>query len=233
MRRLSLLTAAALVAAVASPAVAAPPPEAPAAQTAHLDFAGKGAIAVWTTCPNEPGAGLECTTTFLSATFVKRENRTPVRAATALFEQSTIRFEEGLEVTVLSSTFASGPIDLAVDRALGGASFQAAMGSQTCAPVGGEIACEEGTATVAASWTGTGALVRFTENSTPGGNTGGPPLLIVHERRAARPASATASLDSVAVPGDLVFAEVFDGARSFVLVCRGGPGVDPADCPAP
>lgn len=233
MRRLPLLIAAVMVVAVATPASAVPPPGVPAAQTAHLDFSGRGAVATWSTCPGDPDAGDVCTFTFLSASFVKRENRVPVRAASALFEQATLLFGEDFETTLISATFASGPIDLHIDQALSSASFAATVGGQTCVPVGDDILCEDAVVALTGSWTGTGELERVRDNSTPGGSVAGSPFLIVHERRSARAATAVATRDGAPIPGGLVFAEVFDSTRSFILVCRGGPSVDPADCPAP
>jgi hypothetical protein len=192
-----------LVASMAVRAGAAPPPGTLAAQTAHLDFSGRGGTAVWSSCPAEPTVGTVCTSTFRSAVFVEKGNRAPVRRASALLEQATFRFDEGaegLEITLLSSTSASGEIDLAIDRALDAASFEATLGSQTSVPVGDEFVCGEGTVAVAASWTGTSDLVRVDEHSTPGGDILGPPLLIVHERGVVREAAAAVTVDAHRCP---------------------------------
>ncbi len=233
MRNLWLLLAAALVATVSVPAGAVPPPGTPAAMTAHLDFSGRGGMGIWSTCPDEPAVGDVCTATFLSAVFVKRDNRVPVRAASALFEQFTFRIDEGGESRLLSSTSASGEIDLTVDRMLTLASFEAALGGQTCAPVADELVCEDDVVEVNATWTGVGELERLRENSTPRGRVAGSPFVIVHERRSFRAAEAAVTASGIPIPGELLFSELFDSTRSFVVVCRGGPHVDPADCPAP
>lgn len=233
MRKLSLLLAAALVAVAAVPASAVPPPGTPAAQTAHLDFSGRGGIALWSTCPDEPAIGDICISTFLAASFVRRDNRVPVRAASALFEQFTVRVEEGPVFALLSATSASGEIELTVDRMLTSASFAAPLGAQTCVPAGGDFVCEEGVVVVSALWAGVGELERVRENSTPRGRVAGSPFGIMHLRGSFRAAQAAGAADGVPIPGEQTFGELFDSARSFVIVCRGGPSVDPADCPAP
>ncbi len=150
-----------------------------------------------------------------------------------LLEQFTFRFVEvegALDSIVVSSTSASGPIDLDIDRKLQAAEFSATVGGQRCMRVDDDFDCTETTVDLDASWSADGEVVRFNEHTTPTGGFG-PPFLIVHEQGKVR--NASASVGGTSVPGDLVLAELFDRSRSFILVCRGGPNVDPADCPAP
>lgn len=196
-------------------------PSLAAGQTFHFSFAGKGADAGWTTCPFEPAANVVCTDTFISvAEQVFKEDGTRFPSTTLFLYQYSYKFDRKGNFIFLSDSFGFGDATLSINKQLTSASASATVPLTTCTvDRRGNYTCKDnGTATVSASWTGQGDLVRsngnyhvvskgFTYNS--------------HFKGAFRYATASGQVNDSDF-GTSFYASIFDSKWSDVFVCHGG-----------
>ncbi len=188
-------------------------------QTSHFSFAGKGAQALWTTCPTEPQK-IVCTfTAVFVADQVVKANGTRLPSTTLFLDQLTVQSDHKGNLFFVSESFGFADADLSVARQLSSASADATVPLTTCTIEHQSLSCVDGgTATVSGSWTGQGDLVRVsnTQHVVSKGTT-----LNVHLQGSFRDASAGGQVNGDAA-GTQLFAQIFDVNLGEVFVCHGG-----------
>ena len=191
-----------------------------AGQQFHFRFAGKGAEAGWTNCPTQPEAGVVCTDTFLfTAEEVFKEDGSSFQSTTLFMDQISYKFDRKGNFIFVSESFGFGEATLLVDQNLNSASVSATVPLFTCTvDRKGNFTCAEGgSATVNASWTGTGDLVRVNDNyhAVSKGFT-----YNAHFRGKFREASASGQVNGSDV-GTQFFAQILEVRSGEVFVCHG------------
>ena len=198
-----------------------PTPVLAAGQTFHFRFARKGAEGGWTNCPTQPAPGVVCTDTFLFvAEEVLKEDGSSFQGTTLFIDQFSYKFDRKGNFIFVSETFGFGEAILGVDQQLTSASASATIPLTICTvDRKGNFTCaDSGTASVNASWIGTGDLVRVHDNFhvVSKGFT-----INSHFNGKFRDASASAQVNGNDV-GAQFFATILEVRTGDVFVCHGG-----------
>jgi hypothetical protein len=220
MRRLFVVVLGVLLVLV----VAASPAQA-AGNTFHFSVKGPGAEAFWSTFPvsGTPEPGVVYTDTYLTtAQQAVREDGTRFQDNFLFIDRFSYKFDRRGNFIFVSDTFgfASGDaVALSVDASkLTSASVSADVALTTCTEEHGEFVCvDAGTATVRASWTGTGELVRVSETFRAGSKTF---TEVFRFRGTLRDATATGGMNGTDF-GTSLFADVFNASSADLFVCHG------------
>jgi hypothetical protein len=190
-------------------------------QTYHFSSAGQGADGGWTTCPTSPLAGQVCTDTWISVSeYVYKEDGTQFPSTTIFLGQFSYKFDRKGNYVPVSETSGYGEATLAVGRQLKNASAGGTVALTTCTidRKGMYVCTEGGTATVDASWTGVGSLVRSSGNyrTISKGST-----YTYRFQGAYRDAVGSAQVDGVDL-GASLYGSISDSKSKEVWVSRGG-----------
>ena len=220
MRRLFVVVLGVLLVLV----VAASPAQA-AGNTFHFSVKGPGAEAFWSTFPvsGTPEPGVVYTDTFLSAAQqAVREDGSRFQDKFLFIDRFSYKFDRRGNFIFVSDTFgfASGDaVALTVDaQRLTSASVSADVALTTCTEEHGEFVCvDAGTATVRASWTGTGELVRVSETFRVSSKTF---TEVFRFRGTLRDATATGGMNGTDF-GTSLFADIFNASSADLFVCHG------------
>jgi hypothetical protein len=211
MRRLIVpIVVLAVATLLAGPAIAA-------GNAFHFSSKGLGAEGGWTSVS---GSGTNATFTdtfiFASQDIVSFDGET-FSDPFVFVDRFTFKFDRKGNFVFVSDTFgfASGSaVNLSVDSKLRSASVSATVDLETCT----ERSCRaDGTAEIAASWTGTGDVIRVVDNFKVGSKTF---TETGHFKGTFRNADATATFDGADV-GDQFFADIFDTSFRDTFVCHG------------
>jgi hypothetical protein len=163
------------------------------------------------------------TDTFLyTAAQAVREDGTRFEEKFLFIDQFSYKFDRRGNIIFVSETFgfASGDdVSLTVDvRRLTLASVTANVALTTCTEEHGEFVCvDAGTATVHASWTGTGELMRVSETFRATSKTF---TEVFRFRGTFRDATATGGMDGTDF-GTSLFADIFNASSADLFVCHG------------
>lgn len=195
-------------------------PSLAAGQTFHFSYSGKGADAFWTTCPFEPIANVVCTDTWISvADQVYKEDGTRFPSTTLFFDQFSYKFGRKGNFIFVSESYGFGDANLSINKQLTSASASATVPLAICTvDRRGNWTCKDnGIATVSASWTGQGDLVRSGGNyhTVSKGST-----YNSHFKGAYRYATASGQVNGSDL-GTSFWASIFDSRWSDVFVCHG------------
>jgi len=220
MRRLFVVVLGVLLVLV----VAASPAQA-AGNTFHFSVKGPGAEAFWSTFPvsGTPEPGVVYTDTYLTTVQqAVREDGTRFQDNFLFIDRFSYKFDRRGNFIFVSDTFgfASGDaVALSVDASkLTSASVSADVALTTCTEEHGEFVCvDAGTATVRASWTGTGELVRVSETFRAGSKTF---TEVFRFRGTLRDATATGGMNGTDF-GTSLFADIFNASSADLFVCHG------------
>lgn len=204
--------------------VAASPAQA-AGNTFHFSVKGPGAEAFWSTFPvsGKPEPGVVYTDTFLStAQQAVREDGTRFQDKFLFIDRFSYKFDRRGNFIFVADTFgfAGGDaVALTVDaQRLASALVSADVALTTCTEEQGQFLCvDAGTATVRASWTGTGELVRVSETFRAGSKTF---TEVFRFRGTFREASATGAMNETDF-GTPLFADIFNASSADLFVCHG------------
>ncbi len=210
-----LVLPALLVASLAAPLAAA-------AATSHYKQTGPGASAIWSTCPDGPVPGVECTETNVIAGAVKiRTDGSTWADRYLVFERHTFVCDDAGECRSIAHTVGfAGPSDVELTlhgRRLAGMTVSGSALAVTCAPDGDEVVCGEWEwSTVDVTWTADGDARNraFTDRYSTRCFTE-----VFHVHGAIRPALATGAIDGQDL-GASVFGRVSDGTLVTQTVTR-------------
>jgi hypothetical protein len=204
--------------------VAASPAQA-AGNAFHFSVKGPGAEAFWSTFPvsGAPEPGVVYTDTSLStAEQAVREDGTRFQDKFLFIDRFSYKFDRRGNFIFVSETFgfAGGDaVALTVDtQRLTSASVGADVALTTCTEEHGDFVCvDAGTATVRASWAGTGELVRVSETFRVSSKTF---TEVFRFRGTLRDATATGGMNGTDF-GTSQFADVFNASSADLFVCHG------------
>jgi hypothetical protein len=204
--------------------VAASPAQA-AGNTFHFSAKGPGAEAFWSTFPvsGEPEPGVVYTDTFLfTAQQAVREGGTRFEDKFLFIDQFTYKFDRRGNFILVSETFGSASGDavaLTVDaQRLTSASVSADVALTTCTEEHGEFVCvDAGTATLRASWTSTGELVRVRETFRTKSKTF---TEVFRFKGTLLDATASGGMNGTDF-GTSLLADIFDASSANLSICRG------------
>lgn len=204
--------------------VAAAPAQA-AGAAFHHSTRGPGAKALWTTFPTEgaPQPGVVYTDTFLeTAATAVREDGTRFEDKFLFVDQVRYTIDEAGNRLFVSETFGFADGDAvnltAHALSLTSASVTAEVALTTCTGIEEPVCVDAGTATVHASWTGTGELERVRRVFRVTSNT----ITLVSRFQGSfrREATATGGMNGTDF-GASLFAEISNVGSSDVFVCHG------------
>jgi len=205
--------------------VAASPAQA-AGTAFHHSTRGPGARALWTTFPTEgaPQPGVVYADTYLeTAAAAVRDDGTRFEDKFLFVDQVRYTVDEAGNRIFVSETWGiAGGDDVSLTApalSLKSASVTAEVPLTTCTGIEEPVCVDAGTATVHASWTGTGELERFGDVFRVTSNT----ITLVYRVQASfrREATATGGMNGTDF-GTLLFAEISNVSSSEVFVCHGG-----------
>ena len=182
-----------------------------AADQSRFSFAGKGASAGWTTCP-EVAPGDVCTDTFMYMAEQRvRENGQKYGNEFLHIDQFTYSFDEEWNFTFLGSRTGEVEVDFSINKKLDNASVSADVPVVECMDT-----CEDNVVHVDASWTATGPSVKSKSKSHVISDD-----VKYHSSGSGtfRPASAEAMVDGEDV-GTLYWADLFNSKYSEVVITK-------------
>jgi len=190
----------------------------------HFSVKGPGAEAFWSTFPasGTPEPGVVYTDTYLTtAQQAVVEDGTRFQDKFLFIDRFSYKFDRRGNFIFVSETFGSASGDavaLSVDtQSLTSASVSADVVLTTCTEEHGEFVCvDAGTATVRASWTGTGELVRVSETFRVSSKTF---TEVFRFRGTFRDATATGAMNGTDF-GTLLYADIFNASSADLFVCH-------------
>jgi len=198
-------------------------PVAAAGNAFHFSATGQGAEAGWTTFPADgiPVTNVVYTDTFLFTAEQAFTADGEVFSDKFLFiDQFSYKFDRSGNFIFVSQTFGfagGSDVSLSVDSKLTSASVTASVALTTC---NNRRCADAGIGSVVASWTGQGDLIRSNGVShfgSPGSTQNS------HFRGSFRNATASGSLNGVAIGGSPFVADIFSSTSKDVFICH-GPG---------
>jgi hypothetical protein len=185
-----------------------------------------GAMASWTTCPEQPREPTMCIETTLLADEVHRDGQAD---PFLVFDQVSFMVDVDGPPELVSRLQASGPMHLHRDAAMRGVQVSAELEGFLCEVTGWDeeygipvLDCDSAEmGHLEVAWTGTGAVERDRETFAPG-HHGRDPIGVTHIGWSWRLADVVATRDGASF-GSLVEARIFAARSSSTSVCRGGP----------